>query len=455
MAFTILITEADRKRVIDLYAHVNNKSANEHEAETARVMLVELIKKYGIKWGDLTAIVAQWKAADDEAEMKNRRQSNQPKSKKSKKKGALDPLTITVHLLKKYVDMAPLEYVAIALWIFHTHIYEQFKTTPRLGLTSTTIRCGKTNTVLTLKLLCYDPTVAGPLTTVSAFFRKLDQHRTVIVDEVDNFGLLTDDRKRGVINQGFDTAAPTVFLYKEEFNVFAPLVLAGIGCLPEPVTDRSIGIHLERSDNQYPELDDRNDAMRAPFDHVLRLIQDWAQNVKLNLEPEMPPSVRSRNANKWRVLLAIADSFGPEWGVKAREAAVLFSGRLEAQEVQTRLLLDIEIVFNTPRVDRISSADLLKGVLEHGTHYEWTAYRGPKDDVNTAPHKLTHGDMSRLISMWRYEGVPIRSTKIRFAEGPLMGFKREWFEKHWKAYRENRAQPGTPELKVIEGSKKS
>lgn len=264
--------------------------------------------------------------------------------------------------------------------------------------------------------------------SAAAFFRLLDNHGTVIIDEVDNFGLFENSDKRGIINSGFDQTAPVVKRHKETFNVFAPLAVGGIGSLPVTLTSRSLSIHLWRSAKTYPLLKPDDDAMRQPFDHAAMLIEEWKESVKLNPNPAMPDGIATRPADKWRVLLSIADSISAAWGKRARDAAIAFGSLHDDVDVQTMLLLDCETVFNLRgNPDNIKSEDLCHDLLENETRYPWTEYRGPKDDES--PHKLRTGDVARLLEMFH-----IRPKKIRFkVGGPLQGYERAWFQRHWEA----------------------
>jgi hypothetical protein len=95
-----------------------------------------------------------------------------------------DALTLTHHLLTKYIDMKPHEYTAIALWILHTHVYARFANTPRLSLTSATPECGKTNTFKIISMLAYDCEVIGH-TSAAALFRRMDLGGTTLLDEAE------------------------------------------------------------------------------------------------------------------------------------------------------------------------------------------------------------------------------------------------------------------------------
>ncbi|MGB9392996.1 MAG: DUF3631 domain-containing protein, partial [Xanthobacteraceae bacterium] len=58
----------------------------------------------------------------------------------------------------------------------------------------------------------------------------------------------------------------------------------------------------------------------------------------LNSNPEIPPELRNRQADNWRALLSIADSFDPGWGAAAREAAVIFARGYHDEDIGVALL---------------------------------------------------------------------------------------------------------------------
>jgi hypothetical protein len=50
------------------------------------------------------------------------------------------------------------------------------------------------------------------------------------------------------------------------------------------------------------------------IDYIYGRLRSWAREVTLDADPVLPPQLRNRQADNWRPLIAIADSFGPEWG---------------------------------------------------------------------------------------------------------------------------------------------
>ena len=77
----------------------------------------------------------------------------------------------------------------------------------------------------------------------------------------------------------------------------------------------------------------------------------------------MPFSLRNRPADNWRPLISIADSFGGEWGARAREAALAFTKDKRDEDIGVVLLTDIRKTFNARGVDRISSEALVAALI--------------------------------------------------------------------------------------------
>src|SRR6516225_6873363 len=63
--------------------------------------------------------------------------------------------------------------------------------------------------------------------------------------------------------------------------------------------------------------------------------------------PTLPQGFENRCAANWRLLLAIADTGGEEWGRKARAAAEKIAGATAAASAGTDLLADIKKMFES------------------------------------------------------------------------------------------------------------
>jgi hypothetical protein len=103
----------------------------------------------------------------------------------------------------------------------------------------------------------------------------------------------------------------------QNFQVFCPKVLAGIGTLPDTITDRSIPIRLQRKtrDEKVERFRRRDvEAVTAPLRENL---STWGKaNVAALAEarPELPDELSDRMQEGCEPLLAIPDKLG--YGMK-------------------------------------------------------------------------------------------------------------------------------------------
>ncbi len=147
----------------------------------------------------------------------------------------------------------------LTLWTVHTWIPEQAEQSPYLDVSSPEKQCGKSQVGKTAALVVRRPwSVITPSEAV--VYRKIEQDRpTLLMDEVDTiFGAKAAgnyEALRALLNAGNErgTSVPRVMkagnagnMELQEFSIFCPKMLMGIGRLPDTVTDRSIPIRMAR-----------------------------------------------------------------------------------------------------------------------------------------------------------------------------------------------------------------
>src|SRR5262249_33210239 len=135
-------------------------------------------------------------------------------------------------------------------------------------------------------------------------------------------------------------------------------------------------------------LDESDPAFAAAREEIRK----WAATCSLAHDPVMPPALRDRAADNWRVLLAVADDLGR--GEPARAAAVALCGNRPDEDPGIVLLADIRTVFQARGVDRITSAALIEALLGLEDNF-WNEWRGLQDD--RPPRKLTQSELSSLL----------------------------------------------------------
>ena len=279
--------------------------------------------------------------------------------------------------IRRYVSLpGEAEELALALFTAHTHALDGAHATPYLLITSPEKRSGKTRLHEALELIVKNPwRVTGA--SEAAIFRKIAQDRpTLLLDEIDAvFGSHTERTEplRALLNAGNRPGATVARCVGEkgdqvrDFKIFCPKALAGIdsGRLPDTIRDRSISIAMRRKTDAEPVARFRYryaEPEAKPLRDRLTAWGEAAAEALLAADPELPPALDDRAAEAWEPLLAIADLAGPDWSIKAREAAIALSTdeRPDEQSRGTLLLGAVQTAFGNG--DRMPSAELIEQI---------------------------------------------------------------------------------------------
>ena len=444
------ITDTDLRQIVTLFKMCEDASREDaeahikNEAASAFPHLLRVLGKYGLSIGDMPELKRRYEAV--EAEKKAAKAgTTAATSAAAENASPAGPsvLELTHHFLQGYIDVQPHEYVGIALWILHTHIFARFQITPRLAMLSPVRGCGKPKVLLFIERLAANPERHDSI-TAAALFRIIESSApTLLLDEGDNLGLKIDRHMRQVLNSGHlagGYATRTIEGQPTRFSTFAPAAISAIGTLPLPLLQRSLIIQMQRStrtdlktieEMKTPEASKR-------FEALHQLIAAWAAGVtKFDPDPSLPKILRGRSADNWRVLLSIADSFGSaHWSKVAREAAKTFADGYYDEDACVALLYDIRTIFRREGIDRIKSAALVKALcgMEDGVGI-WSAWRGEADDQT--PHPITQGGVATLLRRfdrnWHSKTVfELGSRKSRGSSA--RGYFKNQFTKWWDIY---------------------
>jgi hypothetical protein len=363
-------------------------------------------------------------------------------------------LDLVVSALREHLQLEEQEYLVVALWAMHSHVFDHFAVTPRLALVSPVRGCGKTTLLEMLANLCQRGSKFDGVSG-AALFRMIDTEQpTLLLDEVDTHDLGSHGLLRGVLNSGHRRGgriaragrAKSGQQEHHEFSTFAPVAVATIGLetLPLPLQHRSIFVEMRRADGEREirRLDDMTEAgLKALGNHLGR----WAMTATLEKSPEMPPELKNRAADNWRPLIAIADACGGDWGLRAREAAIAMSGRHADEDLGVTLLQDIRAIFARAGAERMSSRDLV-AALNDIDDAPWSEWRGRNG--NQQPRPLSQTQLAQLLrpfgirprSLWPGPRPQGRSAK---------GYFRSQFEVAWRSYCSSptsRSQPNVLKL---------
>ena len=176
---------------------------------------------------------------------------------------ALDPATLAGSLhdtrafIHRYMRLTSDEATLVSVWAALTHAVDAVDYCPYLHVTSPLPECGKSRLLEILQTLVAKPWMTGRV-TAAVLMRKIDkEHPTLLLDESDAAFNGADEQYsealRGMLNLGFHRrgkASVCVGQSKnigyQDFSVFGPKCIAGIGRLPSTVESRSIPIALKR-----------------------------------------------------------------------------------------------------------------------------------------------------------------------------------------------------------------
>jgi hypothetical protein len=185
-----------------------------------------------------------------------------------------------------------------------------------------------------------------------------------------------------------------------------------------------------RSANGERELRRLDDMSEAALKVLGSRLGRWARTATLESNPAMPSELKNRAADNFRPLIAIADACGGDWGLRAREAAIAMSGQHADEDLGVTLLQDIRAAFAREGVDRISSRDLVAGLIDLDDA-PWSEWRGRNN--NQQPRSLSQAQLAQLLrpfgirprSMWHGPRPQGKSAK---------GYFRNQFDAVWRSY---------------------
>jgi len=319
--------------------------------------------------------------------------------------------------------------VAHALWCLHTHLMDQWESTPRLAFLSAEPASGKTRALEITELLVPNPVAAVNMST-AYLFRKVGGENgiTLLYDEIDTvFGPKARDNEeiRALLNAGHRKGAVAgrcvtqgTLIKTEEIPAYAPVALAGVGWLPDTILTRSVIVRMRpRHDGERVEQYRRR--VHAPQGYAIRdKLALWARSATIQW-PELPGEIQDRDADVWEPLLAVADAVGGDWPSRARVAAVslvLVSREAEAS-LGVRLLMDLRVIFGS---DRELPSKVILDRLIALPESPWGDLRGkPLDDRGLAK---------------RLRPYSVKPTTIRMGTTTPRGYLRADLEDQWRRY---------------------
>jgi Protein of unknown function (DUF3631) len=322
-----------------------------------------------------------------------------------------NPLEQVVGIFARYIDAEPHYLVGIALWALHTHVYNQYSKSPRLAILSPVPNCGKSTVLDALDATAWNSKRMIEFSVASTF--RLASSHTLLLDEVDNMSIVKG--MRAILNDGHSIGGFVTRTGKDSevisYPVYGPVALAGIGRLPATLMSRSLVIRMHRSTKAME---------RFPKEHYLApAFSNWAAQANLNPNPQMSAQIIGRDADKWRPLIAIADSF--DRGDIARKVALQFIKESDTLDIKESVLRDTEKAFVKLK-EQIITTDMLYNTLRQDDEGEY--------EIDYVEDKITKRALGDILAAFQ-----IRSGVHRYKGGaPAKCWFKEDFEDMWERY---------------------
>jgi hypothetical protein len=344
---------------------------------------------------------------------------------------------------------------AVTLWIAATHAQPAWQHATRLRIGSPIKRCGKSRLLDVIEHTSHK-LVSTVDATIAALFRSInhDDPPTLIVDEADAIWAKkaaegTEDLRK-LLNAGFGRGRYALRCVGpnqqvQAFATFAMVAIAGIGDMPDTITDRAVNIIMRR---RAPREKVKPFKLRRdvpPLRELRDRLASWVASQLDELtdaEPDVP--VEDRAADVWEPLIAIGDAAGGTWPDRARAACLALSGEAEVDDTERstslRLLADLRTIFGD--TDRMASSAILDA-LHKLDGSPWANWYGRLLNTND------------LANMLRPYGV--HSVDVKVDGKALKGYRRDHLYDAWMRYLqpedtktdETTATPATPATPLV------
>jgi Protein of unknown function (DUF3631) len=208
----------------------------------------------------------------------------------------------------------PSEHARIAhtLWIAHTHLMDEWESTPRIAFLSPEPGSGKSRCLEVTEPLVPRP-VHAVNTTPAYLFRKVsdpDGPPTILYDEIDTlFGPKAKDNEevRGMLNAGHRRGATAgrcvvkgKIIETEELPAYCAVALAGLNDLPDTLMTRAVVVRMRRR-APGERIEPWRLRINGPAaDEIHADLAMWAEDTRDKVNwPDMPAGIEDRDADVW------------------------------------------------------------------------------------------------------------------------------------------------------------
>ena len=318
--------------------------------------------------------------------------------------------------IRQFIVLETEQAHAAALWVALTWFIDVVEVAPLAIINAPEKSCGKTQLLTVLGRMSYRPLPASNA-SASALFRAVELWKpTILIDEADTF-FRDNAELHGMVNAGHLRGG---FVLRSEpvgdsfephmFSVFSAKALAGIALekhLSDATMSRGIVFNLRRK-LSHESVSRLRHADRGLFAGIAaklaRFAVDYSQQVRA-ARPALPDALLDRDQDNWDGMLAVASCAGDEWLARATSAALTLSGASE-KTVSTgnELLADIQHIFESKRIEKISTVKLIEALCDDEESAWATYYKGQPINPRQLKKRLeAYGIASKTIRIGAFE----------------------------------------------------
>jgi len=297
----------------------------------------------------------------------------------------LDEIVTIIH---RFIVIDIEDAYALALWIAFTWFIDDVDVAPLLIINAPERACGKSQTLDLSSLMSCKPLSASNSTTAGLFRACELWGPTIFIDEADTF-IRGNDELKGLINAGHTRTSAFVLRVVGDnhepkmFRVWGAKAFAGIALdkhLPDATMSRGIIINLRRKlahESVSRIRHAEKDLFTTIASKLARFSEDYSQEVRA-ARTVLPEELDDRSQDNWEPLLSIAYCAGEEWFKRAVTAAIKLSNSGEKSvSISNQLLMDIQEIFASKKVERISTANLIAALIDD-QELPWSTYNRGK-----------------------------------------------------------------------------
>jgi len=323
--------------------------------------------------------------------------------------------------------------MAHSLWIMHTHLMDEWETTPRIVFMSPEPGSGKTRALEITFLLVSNP-ILSTTSTAGYIAREINnqsKRSTLLLDEIDS---VFSDKKnqneelRSILNGGYRKGAKVgkctmvgKKITTEQLEIFSAVALASLNILPDTIADRSIIINMKKRSPQEKIESYRQRLEKEKSKKLKSSIEKWAkENSGIGKHyPDLPTEIHDRKADIWEPIITIADCAGKKIGQEARETAINLTMESTNQKptLGIQLLKDLKDLFLEK--EKLSTVEILSQ-LNNKEESPWGDFY---------KNGLSPG---KLASMLKPYGI--RPKTMRINTSVFKGYEIDQFMDPWNRY---------------------